>query len=297
MNRRTGYVSHVLVLAALALTACGREAEQRAIAAEARLATMDTIAAAKDSLMQEMISTSSFIGQLNDELHKLESAGKKQVVFNERVMPIEEYRANMMNRVKELNTRVVENEKKLRSTQARLKKLAEHDAEMTARVAAYDSMIVGYKQVIETQRAQIADLTLQVDTLSADNLRLTNENKYMAYQQNAAFLVIGTKQELMEKGLVAEVGGSRVLGIGWRTGETLVPAHNLKPDAFQQLSKQETLEIPLPDPNKRYRLVSRQNISHVENKPEKDATFQGSIKITDPQQFWGPSKFMILVER
>jgi myosin heavy subunit len=288
LNRRTGFVSHVLVVAALALTACGREAEQRAIAAEARLAQMDTIAAAKDSLMQEMISTSSFIGELNEELHKLESAGKKKVVFNERVMPIEEYRANMMTRVKELNTRVVENEKKLRSTQARLKKLAAHDAEMTARVAAYDSMIVGYKQVIETQRAQIADLTLQVDTLSADNLRLTNENKYLAYRQNTAYYVVGSKKELMEKGVVAEVGGSRVLGIGWRTGETLVPAHNLNAEVFHHISKQEALEIPLPDPNKKYKLVSRQNIAHVELKPESDGTFQGSIKITDPRIARGP---------
>jgi hypothetical protein len=296
LNRRTGFVSYVIVAASLALAACGREAEQRAIAAEARLATMDTIAAAKDSLMQDMISTSAFIGELNDELHKLESAGKKKVVYNERVMPIEEYRANMMNRVKELNKRVVDTEKNLRSTQERLRKLAEHDADMTSRVEAYEKMVVHYKEVIQTQRQQIADLTMQVDTLSSDNLRLTDENKYLASQANAAFYVIGTKKELMEKGLVAEVGGSRLLGIGWRTGETLVPARNLKPEDFRPLSKSSDLEIALPDSTKTYKLISRQNVMHVENKPEKDGIFRGKIKITDPQQFWKPSQFLILVE-
>jgi hypothetical protein len=211
-------------------------------------------------------------------------------------MPIEEYRANMMNRVKELNKRVQDSEKNLRSTQERLRKLAEHDADMTARVEAYDKMVVHYKEVIQTQRTQIADLTMKVDTLSADNLRLRDENTYLASQANTAFFIIGTKKELMEKGLVAEVGGSRVLGIGWRTGETLVPARNLKPENFQQLSKQSDLEISLPDPNKKYKLVSRQNIAHVENQSEKDGIFQGAIKITDPQQFWKPSQFLILVE-
>ena len=296
MNRRTGIVGYVIVVASLAMAACGREAEQRAVAAEARLAQMDTIAAAKDSLMQAMISTSEFIGDLNEELHKLESAGKKHVVVNERVMPIEEYRANMMNRVKQLNARVVDTEKNLKTTQDKLRKLAEHDADMTARVEAYDKMVTHYKEVIQTQRQQIADLTMKVDTLSADNLRLRDENTYLASQANTAYFVVGTKKELMEKGLVAEVGGSRILGIGWRTGETLVPARSLKPEDFRQLSKQGDLEISLPDPAKKYKLVSRQNVAHVETKPEKDGIFQGSIKITDPQQFWKPSQFLILVE-
>jgi hypothetical protein len=282
--------------AAIALGACDREAQQRALAAEARLAQMDTIAAAKDSLMKEMISTDAFIGELNDELNKMKSAGKKGVVYTERIMPMEEYRANMKERVRELVTRVQENEQRLRATQERLRKLAVRDKEMTARIAAYDSMVVEYNKVIGTQRLQIADLTLQVDTLSAGNLRLRTEVDYLGSRWNTVYMISGTKKELMARGIVSEVGGSRVLGVGWRTGETLVPARTLRTDDFTALSKQQAVEVALPDPNKTYKLVSRQNVEHLEVKPDKDGKVRGTLRITDPDEFWGPSRFLILIE-
>jgi hypothetical protein len=282
--------------AAVALSACGREAQQRALAAEAKLAQMDTIAAAKDSLMKEMISTNAFIGELNQELTKLKSGGNKGVAYNERVMPMEEYRANMKQRVDELVTRVQENEKRLRSTQERLRDLAARNKDMTARIATYDSMVVEYNKVIEAQRLQVADLSLQVDTLSAGNTRLRTEVNYLSARWNTVYMVAGTKKELMAKGIVSEVGGSRLLGVGWRTGETLVPARTLRVDDFTALTRQEAVEIPLPDPNKKYKLVSRQNVEHLEVKPDKDGKVHGALRIADPEEFWGPSRFLILVE-
>jgi hypothetical protein len=282
--------------AVVALSACGREAQQRALAAETKLAQMDTIAAAKDSLMKEMISTNAFIGELNEELNKAKFSGSKPVVYNERVMPMAEYRANMKKRVSELVTRVQENEKRLRSTQERLRDLGTRNKDMATRIATYDSMVVEYNKVIETQRLQIADLTLQVDTLSAGNTRLRTEVGYLSTRLSTVYMIAGTKKELMEKGIVAEVGGSRVLGVGWRTGETLVPARALRADDFTALTKQEALEIALPDPNKKYKLISRQNIEHLAVKPDKDGKVQGTLRIADPEEFWGPSRFLILVE-
>ena len=284
------------VAAVITLSACGREAEQRALAAEAKLAQIDTIAAAKDSLMKEMISTNAFIGQLNEELDKLKPISNKRVVYNERVMPMEEYRANMKQRVNELVTRVQENEKRLRSTQERLRDLASRNKDMTARIATYDSMVVEYTKVMEAQRLQIADLTLQVDTLNAHNSRLRDENGFLKARWSTVYMIVGTKKDLMAKGIVSEVGGSRVLGVGWRTGETLVPARSLKVDDFTALTKQEAVEIALPDPNKKYKVVSRQNIEYLDTKPDKDGKVHGKLRVVDPEEFWNPSRFLILVE-
>jgi myosin heavy subunit len=293
----------VCAAAVVALSACGREAEQRALAAEAKLAQMDTIAAAKDSLVKEMISTNAFIGELNQELGKIKSGGTKAVVYDERVMPMEEYRTNMKQRVNELVTRLQENEKRLRSSQERLRDLGTRNKDMTARIATYDSMVVEYTKVMETQRLQIADLSLQVDTLSAGNTQLRTEVGNLSTQLTAAstqlntvYMIAGTKKDLMAKGIVTEVGGSRVLGVGWRTGETLVPARTLSTEDFTPLTKQETLEITLPDPNKKYRLISRQNVEHLEVKPDKDGKVHGTLRIVDPEEFWGASRFLILVE-
>ena len=114
---------------------------------------------------------------------------------------------------------------------------------------------------------------------------------------NTVYYVLGTKKELMEKGVVAQRGGSRVLGIGWRTGETLVPGYNVGDDIFHRATKAQTVEIALPDPAKKYRLVSPQNVNALETPPQKDGSFKGeSIKIKDPAAFWAPSKYLILVE-
>jgi len=282
--------------AVVALSACGREAQQRALAAEAKLAQMDTIAAAKDSLVKEMISTNAFIGELNQELNKAKLSGTKPVVYNERVMPMEEYRANMKQRARDLVARLQENEKRLRSTQERLRDLAARNKDMTARIATYDSMVVEYNKVIDTQRQQITDLTLQVDTLSAGNVRLQNEVGMLNARWSTVYMIAGTKKELMAKGIVSEVGGSRVLGVGWRTGETLVPARTLRADDFTALTKQEAAEITLPDPNKKYKLISRQNVEYLEVKPDKDGKVHGTLRIADPDEFWGASRFLILVE-
>src|SRR4029079_13853943 len=110
--------------------------------------------------------------------------------------------------------------------------LAARNQDMTARIATYDSMVAEYNKVIDAQRVQIADLGLQVDTLSAGNMRLRNEVGYLTARWSTVYMIAGTKKELMAKGIVSEVGGSRVLGVGWRTGETLVPARTLRADDF-----------------------------------------------------------------
>lgn len=287
-------------------SACGREAEQRAQAAEAQLAQMNEIAAAKDSLTREMMSTTTFMTQLNDELAKVKPAkgSSTNVVQGETVVPLEEYRAGMISRIKELRTRLDENEKRLASTSERLRKLSAGNKELTAQIAAYDSMVVGYKRIMDDQRTQIAVLTNNVDALQKKNQMLADENTHLTSRvgemttfANTVYYVLGTKKELMEKGVVSEVGGSRVLGIGWRTGETLVPGTNLNETLFTRSSKQEVTEIALPDPTKKYRLVSPQNVNSLVTKPGKDGKFTGtSIKIADPESFWAPSRYLILVE-
>lgn len=304
MERR--FLPYLTIALVVAASACGREAEQRAQAAEARLAQLNEISAAKDSLTREMMATTTFMTQLNDELAKVKPApgSKTNVVSGETVVPLEEYRAGMINKIRDLRTRLDENEKKLAETSARLRRLSTGNRELTTQIAAYDSMVAGYKRIMDDQRTQIAVLTNNIDALQKKNQILTDENTHltgrvteMTSLANTVYYVLGNKKELMTKGVVNEVGGSRVLGIGWRTGETLVPGRELNSEYFQKSSKQEAVEIPLPDPTKKYRLVSPQNVNALATPPGKDGKFTGtSIRIADPEAFWAASKYLILVE-
>ena len=304
MERR--FLPYLTIALVLSVAACDQEAQQRAQAAEAKLAQLNEISPAKDSLTREMMATTTFMTQLNDELAKVKPVpgSKTNVVQGETVVPLEEYRAGMIEKIRDLRTRLDENEKNLSSTSERLRRLTAGNRELTAQVATYDSMVAGFKRMMDDQRTQIAVLTNNVDALQKKNQLLTDENTHltstvteMTTVANEVYYVLGNKKDLMAKGLVSEVGGSRVLGIGWRTGETLVPAPTLNPELFQKSSKQEALEIPLPDPTKKYRLVSPQNVNALATPPSKDGKFTGaSIKIADPDAFWAASKYLILVE-
>lgn len=311
-------ITHTILVTTAVATLAGcqigekKEALARAEAAEARLTQMDLLAAAKDSMMREMMTTTSFISEINDELARVKPAkGEKTVTYEERVMSVTEYRANLLERIRALTARLDSSEQKLTSSQSRLRVMAKADRDMTAKIVAFDSMVTSYKAVVEEQRSQIELLTAQVQTLEADNQRLAGEREVLTQEKtalteqvgdlttfaNTVYYISGTKDELIKKGVVTEAGGSRVMGIGWRTGKTLVPAREQQTALFQTLNKTTDMEIAFPKPDKKYAIVSPQNIKFVEPAPAKDGTFKGSIKITDQAAFWEQSKFLIVVER
>lgn len=279
-------------------------AEQRAETAEARLVQMDAISATKDSLMTEMVSTTSFINQMNDELSKVKNVKGQTVKYGERVMPVAEYRANMLARLDSLVQRLQQSESRLKASEARLRKLAGSDKAMTARLAQLDSTIAEYQVVIEQQRGQIASLTGSVDSLHAVTTKLVAEKTELSTQvtdltnfANRVYYIIGTKKDLLAKGIAAERGGSRIIGIGPKTGKTLVPAPQLDESVFAPIAKNVDFDIALPNPEKKYAIVSPQNINYIEPVAAKDGTFKGKIHITNPDAFWSASKYLIIVEK
>ena len=306
---RNKFVAGLMLLIAAAGTGCGRgariKAEERAQVAEQRLVQMDAISASKDSLMKEMMATTAFVNSLNEELSRVKSAtGRKTVTYDERVMPVSEYRALLLTRIDSLVTRLNASEARLKESEARLRTLAGKDKEMLQRVAALDSTVAEYRVIVEQQRAQIADLTAQVETLQGENTRLATEKAELTTQvtdlttfANRVYYIIGTKTELLQKGVAAEAGGSRFLGIGWKSGKTLVPGRDLKDADFTPLTKTVDFEIVLPKADKKYAIVSPQNVKFVEPAPAKDGTFTGKLHITDANAFWAASKYLIVVER
>lgn len=292
----------VLLLAVTAMTTgcqkARKEAEARASAAEQRLVQMDAISATKDSLMREMTATTTFINEINDQLATVKP-GQTKVTYDERVMPMSEYRGKILARLDSLMTR-------MKANQARVCELSANNKEMSGKLAMLDSTIAAYTQTIETQRQQIAMLTQQVDSLHTENValgeaktQLTTQVTDMTNFANRVYYVIGNKEELLAKGVASEAGGARFLGIGWKAGKTLVPARELPEGAFTVLSKPTDVEITLPKTDKRYAIVSPQNVKYLEPQPAKDGYYKGvqAIKITNPDAFWSASKYLIVVEK
>jgi len=143
---------------------------------------------------------------------------------------------------------------------------------------------------VQSLEAETVRLTATVDTLGAavDTLRTQAETVYY---------VIGTKQELLEQGIVAEEGGARVLFIFGRAGKTLVPGRDLDPADFTPINKWSDTRVTLPDSTRNYRIVSRQDVGQLAVPPDDKGRLRvAALEILDPQEFWTASKFLIVVQ-
>ncbi len=263
---------------------------------------LTTVAAAKDSLVRDLAETTKLVADINTEIMKVSTAKKavEPVVGGE---VNRDDRQMVLKRVQDLTVRLSANEKRLASSQRRLKLLTGESDSLKKTMADMQATIDGLQATIESQKNTMAtmeaDLTgakQQVSQLTEQNTTLTDTVGALSTRENTVYYVIGTRKELKDRGIITEEGGTRFL-IFTRTGEVLKPAANLDPSAFTAVDRRQMTEVKLPDPNREYQLVTNQNIAYSNIPLDAKGRLKGSLQIASPDRFWGQSKFLILVER
>ena len=146
---------------------------------------------------------------------------------------------------------------------------------------------------------QIATLAGRVDTLTTEKGRLESDKAALSdtvvnltSYKNTVYYAVGTKDELMKKGVITKEG-SKFLVFG---GTRLEPARNLNPEAFTAIDKTQNTSIPLPRTDKKYKIVSRQSPTYLASGVSKDGKISGTVEIAQPEEFWSASKYLILVQ-
>jgi hypothetical protein len=274
-----------------------------------KVAELQLVSAQKDSLIQEVMSTTQFVGDLTSDLAAVKALNAGRPVASE-VADVEgktpaQMRATVRERVRELAQRVEQSETRLAQSRARVQSLSGSNAEMQAQLAVYDSTISALRVVIEGQKTEISALSEQVlglqqtnvmlaargDTLAREKDQLTNTVNSMTVEGNKAYYIVGTAKELLDRGIITKKGG--ILGMG----STLTPARALKEEDFTEIDRMRDSVITFPDSIKPYRFVSLQDTRYLEVQPDKDNHIRSGLKISSPEQFWATSKFLILVQR
>jgi predicted nuclease with TOPRIM domain len=304
MTRRIAGLT--LAVAVVALAACDRSKEQL----EQTLAQVQQISAEKDSLLKDVMETSQFIADVNSELAKVRSRTAGRPVQGtagemESNLTPSQQREAIKARVAELTQRMNESESRLNASRNRVRDLTANNAQLATQLAGYDSTIASFRRIIDNQKVEIASLTEQVNALQAENVTLKQEKVVLTAQKdtlatekaalttekNTVYYVIGTEDELFKKGIIAKQGG--LFGLG----KTAVPGAALNPADFTVVDRTQVMEIAFPKPDKAYKIVSRQDLSALATAPDKSNRIKGGLRITDAEKFWGPSKFLILMEQ
>src|SRR5687768_14096250 len=139
------------------------------------------------------------------------------------------------------------------------------------------------------QAAQLAEYEKSIGDVT-----LTDKSTACSAHEHSVSLAITTEKELTEQGVIRREGGTLLL---FGRGKTIVPARTLELEDFQVMSKSKDLTIALPEADKEYRVVSRQNLEFTDSLNRKNTMVKGSLNVTDPEKFWAPSRFLILVQR
>jgi hypothetical protein len=282
-------------LALAGLAACGPSEE-----IQQQLAELTAISAEKDSLVTQVLANTRLMSEIGAEIARVQ-APVAEAGAQETTAPPDP--AAILANIQALTTRVTDSENRLLESQKRIETLTRESRTQRNQIGEFQKTIDEFRATIESQKATIASLTEQVTYLQEENTRLAAANVVLAdtvsaleSRENSVWYLIGTKDELIQRGIITEEGGSRVLFIFGKRGKTLVPARNLDLTAFSVGDERYLSEIALPDAEAEYIVITRQDLSALETPPNDEGRIRGaSIRIADPARFWAGDRVLILV--
>jgi hypothetical protein len=295
------YPGLILMLVVLTVGCDRSRSELTKALAESRAAE-----AQKDSLLTEVLETTQFVSDLNSELAKAKAMSVAGEGGDPGVPGAQQDRVERqatLERIQSVIARLNESETRLIATENKAKNAKIRNARLLAQISTYKQTIEDLKTAAEQQRAeneaiiadqrnQIASLSGQVDNLNVTAASLRDTVVHLTAYKNRVYYAVGTKDELIREGVVTKEG-SKFLIFG---GTRLEPARKPNLDAFTMIDKTQTLSIPLPRTDKKYKIVSRQSPEYLTGEVTEKGEVRGVVEIASPEEFWSASKFLILVQ-
>jgi hypothetical protein len=295
-----------LVLAsAVAFTACDNGVKQQlATVAKTDSLRVDSLSTVRKELLEEVMTSTQFVNQINTELAKARSLAAKpapQLESTAEMSQVNDQRKAIVARITHLVARLDSVQTRLASARKRVNEMSQKDSTLVAQIAEYEKSIADlqataqrertqFQATIDSQTVRIASLSKAVDTLNVVRTALVDTVHTLVSEKNTAYYIVGTKDELIKKGILAQEGGKRFLLVGSRP---VAPARELDPSAFTKIDRLADRTITLPEGE--YKIFSRQNPAYVTPKGEKDGKITGGLTIDQPEQFWANSRFLIIV--
>lgn len=248
----------------------------------------------RDSLLQEVAANGKLLGDLQTELAKVERKPAKGSPESPALEVTTDQRAYTLERVRDITTRLKTAETQVAASERRIRRLSQKADSLDAGLTEATGRVTDLVAIVGSQRSTIEALTTQVAGLVTENMTLSDSVLHLTDDHNTAYFVVGTRSELLAKGVLVEDGHRAVPLVGRRG---VAPARNLPLGEFTSIDRSSIREIPLPHGNRKYRIVTRQNLAYLGSWVGERGTVKGNIAIRSPDQFWEPSKYLIVVEQ
>lgn len=157
-------------------------------------------------------------------------------------------------------------------------RLARHNTELESLGSDFKNL---FEEYIQTEYARM-ELESQLNNMEGNINKMEDQVRELKNYLNTAYFVIGSKKELIEKGVLEKGGLLNSKDIN----------ENVDKMAFQSIDTRKTNAIPLN--SDKVKIVTE----HPKNSYQllQDASGKFNIEIKDAAQFWNLSKYLIVIE-
>jgi DNA repair exonuclease SbcCD ATPase subunit len=186
---------------------------------------------------------------------------------------------------------MIENQKKLNNLKRKYNSSNKKIAQLQKTITLLEEQLNMKNEEISKLNEQLATLNIEVGNLQEDiaNLEMDNEEKDNMIDEkddeiNTAYYVIGTKKELLENQVITKEGG--FIGLG----KIAKLKDKFNKDYFTKVDTRNTKEISVfskkgniitTHPSDSYKLIGDDKLDKIE--------------ITNPKEFWGASKYLVIM--
>jgi archaellum component FlaC len=199
----------------------------------------------------------------------------------------------ILSRISDIDSILAANRKKLSNLQNRLNKAA-------TQYAGLQKMVDGLKTTLEEREKTLADLQTRVKFLESEVSEKTrviatreatiedqsNQLSELTRQMHTVYYVVGKKDDLKGKGIIADEGG-----VLWGLlGSTTVLAGNFNADLFQKMDKTKESQIDVP--GKIAEIIPKRDAGSFSI--EETAGGRTILKIVNSDQFWKVNRLVIV---
>lgn len=245
------------------------------------IAQLKEESAAKDSAINSFMEAFNTIQQNLDSIKQKEkiitNSAKGGDVKNKEDQIVEDIQSiyDMMNQNKQKLAGVSAKFKKANLRIAELEKAIEN---LNQQILEKDAEIADLKDRLEKMNLEISDLTARYEETSAQSTEKTSK-------LNTAYYAFGTSKELKKQGVLTKEGG--IIGLG----KTAQLGKDFNKNYFTKIDITQVTSFPL----------AAKKAKVVTNHPSGSYTIEGTkdkverFVITNPEEFWASSKYLVIV--
>ncbi|NLN96165.1 MAG: hypothetical protein GX128_08375 [Bacteroidales bacterium] len=236
----------------------------------------------------------SLLKTLNEIEENLALIRSKESIISDQTGENREIKPDVQNRImlniSDINDLMDKNKQLIKNLNAQVRssnlKISELDKtieRINGTLAAKEIEISELKQNIKSLNIKIDDLNIKVGDLEKESTEKDMIIAERISEINKVWYIVGSRKDLRDGGIISRTGG--FIGIGRVT----MPSEDLMNKQFIEADQRELTEIPL-------------NAGHVEivtNHPAGSYQLIGQkpvekLVITNPQEFWKTSKYLVI---